>query len=637
MNALKGLAWIEARQVAPDALAALGFATLGSLAAHAAEWLRGGPDAQQSLEAFATFVALPAAGVLLGATMTSGNGTLGFLRELPTRWELVGAVRLGVRVTAFVTVLLATCGLAALARTLGDAHEGALLDESGTNLAAWSMLWLGGSAVAAGWCRRPVPAVIGGLALGIAALAVLRTGWASSRTTLVATPALGGMAALLLVLAAAVTVARDGAEPLRARRTVRLAVTLTAAPAGVLAVALLLCHAAALVLADRAEAAWEAAGGPLAAVPEAHPRAEANASALRLEVLVRRLGFSITPKAARNRATEAPAESTGARAATWRSARRELGPWLESALAEPTARVAPPPEAVAAYLAAARADLEAVRRHLLDAPPPRWAVDVDRGPAAPVPNLVGHLHLGRLLAAAALEAALTGDRELAHQDLRAGFRLAASLRHRPESISVLLALPLAKYQAVALRKIGGEPEDWAAELDAAAYRASLGSALQADARAWIRFARAETPSPDADLSEWLTSPLRRAATADDLRRAAPLAAIASDASACEAVLVRSGPWPPALSPVSRLGVLPPRLGDLTVQLELTRLVLESAGPAGAAVPVPGSCAGIEFSVSETEVAVSQPLPAWLRELRRDTTRDWPPVRFVLRAPAAGDR
>ena len=112
-----------------------------------------------------------------------------------------------------------------------------------------------------------------------------------------------------------------------------------------------------------------------------------------------------------------------------------------------------------------RADrLDAIRARLLSSEEIAWEVDVARGPEAPSPNVVGHVHLQRVLIVRALLAARAGEVEDALSWMEASWRLNATLTSRPEMMAHMIAASVARLQAGALRKIDSPAMEWADRL-----------------------------------------------------------------------------------------------------------------------------------------------------------------------------
>lgn len=185
-----------------------------------------------------------------------------------------------------------------------------------------------------------------------------------------------------------------------------------------------------------------------------YPVREANASALELERLAASLGIDLVPRTAENR--ERPERGR----TEFRDVKRELGTYLSDELERPSRRVEPPPPALAAFLDEHREEIEAIHRHLVDAEIPLWERRVDLLYAAPIPNLLGHIDLHKLLTADALARLHGGDREGALAGLEATWKLHRSLLEDPLLIEQLIAIAETRGALGLLRKIDSPPEPW---------------------------------------------------------------------------------------------------------------------------------------------------------------------------------
>jgi len=127
-------------------------------------------------------------------------------------------------------------------------------------------------------------------------------------------------------------------------------------------------------------------------------------------------------------------------------------------------------------------DLDAIRSILLSKQPIGWDVDIARAASAPLPNLVAHMKLSRLLTTSALERARLGDTN-AWEDLRSQTTLSRGLWQRPEMISAMIAMAIDRNVIAAARKMPQPAPPWFDELRAFDYRKAMLAATQAEA--WI--------------------------------------------------------------------------------------------------------------------------------------------------------
>lgn len=210
--------------------------------------------------------------------------------------------------------------------------------------------------------------------------------------------------------------------------------------------------------------------GPRAALVAKYAAAETNAEAREAERLARAVGYDLSPKARGSR--------RGSGAGFSKKERAAILDYIAAQLVRPDEAVSAPPPEAAATLEAHRAALTAFEGFLASAPPPRWGCD----PAAPVgensvPNLLGHIQTQRLLVADALAAAARGDSAVAVRALEASWKLNEALFVRPETLSQLVAVAVARSQAAALRKVSASSELWGPRLAAMGRRGPLVDAL----------------------------------------------------------------------------------------------------------------------------------------------------------------
>ena len=171
---------------------------------------------------------------------------------------------------------------------------------------------------------------------------------------------------------------------------------------------------------------WPDGLGKLEDFPKRFPKAEPTPSAMRLIELGQPLGIEFTPK----QKTKSPFEA--------------LGTYVKAQQDRNVIEVEPPAADVVAFLDGHERDIDALRDHLLaHGAQIGWAVDLDAGLEMPLPNFLGHMHTARLLTARALVRARNGDAR-AWTDLEAVSRLEQSLHKRPDFLSQLISLAIAR-------------------------------------------------------------------------------------------------------------------------------------------------------------------------------------------------
>ncbi len=159
----------------------------------------------------------------------------------------------------------------------------------------------------------------------------------------------------------------------------------------------------------------------------------------------------------------------------------------------------PIPEAIARYLAAHGAEIDALAAALAQGP--AFARDIARGPQAPLPVLAGSRKANALLMARALEADAKGDGAAVEAALRGAWALATEHRTRPEYFPQSIAVAMDREVIAILRALRTASPAWGEragkEMD---HRAALRASLQTEAYFFSHI-------PDDDPSEWNLSGL----------------------------------------------------------------------------------------------------------------------------------
>ncbi len=228
------------------------------------------------------------------------------------------------------------------------------------------------------------------------------------------------------------------------------------------------------VSADKERAAekrWADAGLPISDFAKKYPVQEDSHEALALEAEALQLGFSL--------------RSTGSNivsrenANAWNSIREALNDYLRI-LESPEPPLAWPPEALARFLSSNGATISDLRERLNRATP-LWKMDVGKGYAFPIPNLLGQFDLAKLLSADCLAARAGGDNDRALKDADAIWRLSDGLVQRPELISQLIAIAIRKTDLAELRTLQDAPSVWSDRLTSWNPRKNLETSYQHEA------------------------------------------------------------------------------------------------------------------------------------------------------------
>ena len=318
--------------------------------------------------------------------------------------------------------------------------------------------------------------------------------------------------------------------------------------------------------APGAEADWRKEFGDPDLTLAAFPSHEDNEKAVRLIELARTVGIDL----ARHKSQQPSGESDDKRASS-----RAISHYDEAELTRPGGIVEPPPEAVRAFLEARDREIGDVVSFLSTSEPPAWKVDALLGYEAPIPNLLGQLRLQRLLVAQALNRAQLGRENEAEQVFQASWNLNASLRDRPDVISQLIAIAIARMQAGLARRLPLDPAPWHERLVDHDYRASVLRALEVESivgvrllptgsSLWDRASRADF----LDLRRTFLVGLRDSAVADG-----------EIAISSERYLPDSQPRSPGaiveMIPLPNLAGAIRRADRLIIDMELTERILEA--------------------------------------------------------------
>jgi hypothetical protein len=224
----------------------------------------------------------------------------------------------------------------------------------------------------------------------------------------------------------------------------------------------------------KVERGWEATLGSWDEILERYPSMDADDAALELERLSARLDHEGRPR------------PTPEKTAEFKAVRADLSGYRQTLLEQPRRRPVRPPAKVAAFLAAHEEDLAEVRHHLLGRGVPRWEMHLERVTEAPIPNLLGHIDLQKLLITDALAKTSDGDRERALQDLEASWTLMQSLSDAPILISQLITLADARLLVGALRQIENVPDVWRTRLTEHDFRQGFTTALKYEGLYWTK-------------------------------------------------------------------------------------------------------------------------------------------------------
>jgi hypothetical protein len=220
------------------------------------------------------------------------------------------------------------------------------------------------------------------------------------------------------------------------------------------------------------ESEWPLGLGTLSDADARYPPAPMSPAAARLVAAAEPLGIDLGPRTRTDvlKSEPRPMEFV----------RRQLDGWVRAQLRIASPRIDPLPAESGEYLAGRAGDLAAVSALLRSNDPMVWPQDV-RDPSSPLPNLLGHMQLQRVLIARAFDRSRVGDPG-AWDDLHAAWILARSLASRNELISVLTSLAMGRRADAAARKLPLPFPPWLEEMQSFDYRRAVIAAYQLDAR-----------------------------------------------------------------------------------------------------------------------------------------------------------
>jgi hypothetical protein len=198
------------------------------------------------------------------------------------------------------------------------------------------------------------------------------------------------------------------------------------------------------------------------------PKSDANGTALELEGLSAGIGIDLAPRAPvdPNKPDEpAPPPKDGrARPEPGTENRLPLIEFLQRELSVTNEKIGKASPVVEKFFEEREAEISEIESYLLSHEEPRWEVDVQARMDAPIPNLLGNIRLQRVLLTRALLLARGGNPNGAIETMEASWRLQSALLVRPDLISHLIAIAVARFQAGVLRKIDSPALGWSERL-----------------------------------------------------------------------------------------------------------------------------------------------------------------------------
>lgn len=228
----------------------------------------------------------------------------------------------------------------------------------------------------------------------------------------------------------------------------------------------------------RCEKEWTATFGSLKDLQKKYPKRERNETAKKLEELTRGSVFDLTPAlrtlADTVRLPVPPAEEKKTQA---------IFDYVLAEITKERAGLDAPPPDVAQFSEETRTRLDDIESTLTASPAPVWPLELslEESESARL-NFIGHMRLQRILMARALAAAQAGRDDVAARSLEASWNLNESLRSRPETTSLIIAMAVARLEAGVLRKMNVEDRLWSPRVAGMDFRPALLEALVLDSR-----------------------------------------------------------------------------------------------------------------------------------------------------------
>jgi hypothetical protein len=343
-----------------------------------------------------------------------------------------------------------------------------------------------------------------------------------------------------------------------------------------------------------ADEQWPAGLGTLSSVEAWVQPQKTNDAALRLVALAQPLGIPF----ARSIGKEDPIRSA-------------IGAYLKEQQVRSDATIAAAPQSVIAYLDAHEAHIDALRDHLLQSDAIRWEMAPARGFDAPIPNLLGHMHVARVLCVRALVRARSNDVR-AWGDLHAMSRLTRSLESRPEMICQLIRLALSRMLNAAAWKLPAGGHAWLAELRAVDDRHLLLGAMQHDSWMLLRYSEGSTQGPLSAIARPYMRFAMVSATHHELDTAREVASMTACALDGEAFSQRRKTAAPRWNVFARVGML--ESGGIWQRMFRAAAEREAAANAmrvaqGQPIVTTSACSDGAWSFDGHRLSFSRELPA----------------------------
>jgi hypothetical protein len=325
---------------------------------------------------------------------------------------------------------------------------------------------------------------------------------------------------------------------------------------------------------------WAETVGTPAEVFARFPPQETNPEAFELIDATVPLGIDSAP-----RHDETMLRPDRERSKRFRQLKSQSSRWLEQQMSKTTSPVSAPPDQVASFLEENRQNLDDVQELLLSGDRPVWPSDLSRLFEAPIPNLLGHTDLHKLLLIDCLAALGSGNIEQAERALESAWELGEILTGDPVLISQLVSLDLKRSQAAVVRHMPWLLH-WVPRLDGQALRERIERALLYEGWVWPQydFGPSEEQGLLGRIHTTISGPLQQLGSADASERwRRTILKLQGAPSWCQPTLDRLGvrleipmPWWNTGGDILVFDVeqATTRVVHAQIQFELTRKVLE---------------------------------------------------------------
>lgn len=210
------------------------------------------------------------------------------------------------------------------------------------------------------------------------------------------------------------------------------------------------------------------------------PKTATNDSARQLNQLTIKLGIGSAVSS-----SEEPPTPAG-EMQDFENIREELDKFLTRQLEQPNSNVQIP-AVLQNYLQKHAGEIAAIRRHIASSETPVWQMDIERflDISAPFPNLGGLLKLQKILMLDILVKNRLDKKADVWSMMAVSHQLNQALQNRPDAVSQLLALTVAKMQAGVARQLHTISPEGLANMMAVDYQQSLEQALMLES--WMMY------------------------------------------------------------------------------------------------------------------------------------------------------